>query len=75
MKSVHMASIAAEMGAVHRYDLTGDVTHLIVGNYDTPKYRFVAKNRPDVRPMTVNWVEALRELWIAAQEIDFEALE
>ncbi|RFU25084.1 hypothetical protein B7463_g11245, partial [Scytalidium lignicola] len=74
-KRVQMATMAAEMGAIHRYDLTGDVTHLIVGHYDTPKYRFVAKNRPDVRPMTVNWIESIRELWIAAKEIDIEALE
>jgi DNA replication regulator DPB11 len=63
------------MGAVHRYDLTLDVTHLIVGAYDTPKYRYVAKERPDVRPMTVEWIEAVRELWINDQEIDMALLE
>jgi DNA replication regulator DPB11 len=52
-----------------------DVTHLIVGNYDTPKYRYVAKERPDVRPMTMRWIEAVRELWIEDKEIDTEALE
>lgn len=63
------------MGASHRLDLTPDVTHLIVGSYDTPKYRYVAKERPDVRPMTVRWIEAIRELWMSAQDIDLEALE
>ena len=63
------------MGATHRYDLTLDVTHLIVGDYDTPKYRYVAKERPDVRPMTTTWIEAMRELWMNDQEIDTEALE
>lgn len=63
------------MGAIHRYDLTLDVTHLIVGEYDTPKYRYVAKERQDVRPMTIKWIEAVRELWIHDQEIDVEALE
>jgi hypothetical protein len=63
------------MGAVHRYDLTPDVTHLIIANYATPKYRFVAKERPDVRPMTVRWIEVMRKLWCEDQEIDFEALE
>ena len=63
------------MGAIHRYDLTLDVTHLIVGDYDTPKYRYVAKERPDVRPMTIGWIEAVRELWIEDKEIDTEALE
>ena len=63
------------MGAVHRYDLTLDVTHLIVGDYDTPKYRYVAKERPDVRPMTTQWINAVRDLWINDQEIDGELLE
>ena len=70
-----LASYAKEMGAIHRYDLTLDVTHLIVGEYDTPKYRYVAKERLDVRPMTIEWIEAVRELWIHDQEIDVEALE
>ncbi|KAH8801594.1 BRCT domain-containing protein [Xylogone sp. PMI_703] len=74
-KRVEITSMAAQMGAVHRFDLTGDVTHLIVGHYDTPKYRFVAKNRPDVTPMKIDWIEAIRELWIADKEIDIEALE
>jgi len=63
------------MGAVHRYDLTLDTTHLIVGEYNTPKYRYVAKERPDVRPMSMEWIDALRELWIADQEIDVVTLE
>ena len=63
------------MGAIHRYDLTLDVTHLVVGNYDTPKYRYVAKERPDVRSMTIGWIEAVRELWIEDKQIDTEALE
>ena len=52
-----------------------DVTHLIVGDYDTPKYRYVAKERPDVRPMAIGWIDALRELWIQDKEINVEALE
>ena len=63
------------MGAIHRYDLTLDVTHLIVGKYDTPKYRYVVKERPDIRPMTIGWIETVRELWIEDKEIDVEALE
>lgn len=63
------------MGAIHRYDLTLDVTHLIVGKYDTPKYRYVAKERPDIRPMTIEWIEAVRELWMEDKYIDTEALE
>ncbi|KAJ2969654.1 hypothetical protein NQ176_g8551 [Zarea fungicola] len=41
----------AELGGVHKYDLTPDVTHLIVGDYDTPKYRHVARERPDIKAM------------------------
>lgn len=70
-----LAKYAEEMGAIHRYDLTLDVTHLIVGDYNTPKYRYVAKERPDVRPMTSKWIEAIRELWINDEEINMESLE
>ena len=30
---------AQQMGAVFKADLRSDVTHLIVGNVDTPKYQ------------------------------------
>lgn len=46
-----------------------------MGDYDTPKYRYVAKERSDVRPMTTGWIEAMRELWMNDQAIDIEALE
>lgn len=64
-----------DLGGVHKYDLTPDVTHLIVGEYDTPKYRHVAKERPDIRPMAAGWVEAVRDLWVEDADIDFAALE
>ncbi|KAL8717868.1 MAG: hypothetical protein Q9225_004937, partial [Loekoesia sp. 1 TL-2023] len=67
--------MAAQMGAVHKYDLTSDVTHLIVGDTDTPKYKFVAKERPDVKCLLPAWVEALRQLWVEDIEPDFQALE
>ncbi|RDL39505.1 uncharacterized protein BP5553_03845 [Venustampulla echinocandica] len=70
-----LAGYAEQMGATHRYDLTLDVTHLIVGDYNTPKYRYVAKERPDVKPMTARWIEALRDLWMSDQEIDLVGLE
>jgi DNA replication regulator DPB11 len=63
------------MGAQHKFDLTSDVTHLIVGNYDTPKYRYVAKERPDVKVLTSGWIEAVRQLWIEDKAIDIEAIE
>lgn len=64
-----------QMGAVHKYDLTPEATHLIIGDRNTPKYRYVARERPDVRPMTTEWIEAVRDLWINDQEIDMETLE
>ncbi|KAF4624164.1 hypothetical protein G7Y89_g14009 [Cudoniella acicularis] len=74
-KRTQFAEYAVQMGAIHTLDLTLDVTHLIVGDYNTPKYRYVAKERPDVKPMTTKFIEAARELWINDQEIDLESLE
>jgi DNA replication regulator DPB11 len=70
-----LASQAEQMGALHKYDLTSEITHLIVGDYDTPKYRYVAKERPDVKVLTPQWVEAVRQLWIEDQAIDVGATE
>ncbi|KAK0704612.1 BRCT domain-containing protein [Lasiosphaeris hirsuta] len=70
-----IAGKTAELGGTHKYDLTPDCTHLIVGEYATPKYRHVAKERPDVKVMGAGWVEAVRNLWVADVEIDFVALE
>ncbi|KAF3354873.1 hypothetical protein VdG1_04529 [Verticillium dahliae VDG1] len=49
---------AQDLGGHHKYDLTPDVTHLIVGQYDTPKYRHVAKERPDIKAMDARWIDA-----------------
>lgn len=66
---------AAELGGTHKYDLTPDVTHLIVGEYDTPKYRHVAKERPDIKPMAAGWIDAICSLFTMAEPINFKALE
>ncbi|KAF4462370.1 S-M checkpoint control rad4 [Fusarium albosuccineum] len=74
----HRSTIAAkvaELGGVHKYDLTPDVTHLIVGDYDTPKYRHVARERPDIKAMDAAWIEALSELWKNDDEINYPQLE
>ena len=63
------------MGAVHKFDLTSDVTHLIVGETDTPKYKFVAKERPDVKCLKASFIEAVRRSWLEGGETDVEALE
>ncbi|RYP75504.1 hypothetical protein DL771_002389 [Monosporascus sp. 5C6A] len=70
-----IAQRTSDMGGIHKYDLTPDVTHLIVGDYDTPKYRHVAKERPDIMPMAAGWIEDARNMWMADQEFDFAALE
>ncbi|KAL8646661.1 MAG: hypothetical protein Q9226_006765 [Calogaya cf. arnoldii] len=70
-----LANVASQMGAIHKLDLTSDVTHLIVGDADTPKYKFVAKERPDVKCLLPTWIEALRELWMEGGEPDVRALE
>ncbi|KAI0480918.1 hypothetical protein GGR56DRAFT_296465 [Xylariaceae sp. FL0804] len=70
-----IARRTAEMGGVHKYDLTPDVTHLIVGDYNTAKYRHVAKERADIKAMAAGWLDDVRELWVGDQDIDFIALE
>ncbi|RKF79785.1 S-M checkpoint control protein rad4 [Golovinomyces cichoracearum] len=74
-KRTFIASYAEQMGALHQLDLTRDVTHLIVGSSETMKYKYVARNRQDILPMTESWIEAIRDLWIADEDIDLEALE
>ncbi|EON70028.1 hypothetical protein W97_09294 [Coniosporium apollinis CBS 100218] len=70
-----LAQVATQMGAIHKYDLTSDVTHLIIGNIDTPKYKYVAKNRPDVKVVTPAWIGAVRNSWMEGGDTDVEALE
>lgn len=62
------------MGAEHKLDLTSDVTHLLVGDTDTPKYKYVAKEREDVRVLKPEWVAAVRKQWMEAKQIDLNAL-
>jgi DNA replication regulator DPB11 len=63
------------MGADHKYDLTSDVTHLVVGGLDTSKYKYVAKERPDVKVVLPAFVEAVKESWMKGGGTDVEALE
>ena len=64
-----------QMGGTHKHDLTSDVTHLIVGDIDTHKYKFVAKERLDIKCMMPDWLRAAKDLWRDGQEMDFKALE
>jgi len=63
------------MGATHKLDLTGEVTHLIVGDIDTPKYKYVAKERPDIVVLDPSWIDAVREAWMDGGDVDVEGLE
>lgn len=63
------------MGAIHTLDLTGKVTHLVVADVRTPKYRCVAKERPDVKILDSDWIEAVRAQWIEGGDVDLLALE
>jgi DNA replication regulator DPB11 len=62
------------MGGEHKLDLTSDVTHLLVGDTDTPKYKYVAKEREDVYVLRPEWVDAVREQWMEAKQIDLDSL-
>ena len=64
--------MAEAMGASHKLDLTSDVTHLIVGNIDTAKYKYVAKQRPDVKVLSPQWIEAMRILWLKDEDVNVE---
>ncbi|XP_044718910.1 twin BRCT domain-containing protein [Hirsutella rhossiliensis] len=68
-----IANRVQELGGIHKYDLTPDATHLVVGDYDTPKYRHVARERQDVKAMDAAWIEAVSHLWKLDDEIDFPA--
>ncbi|KAL5598714.1 uncharacterized protein BROUX77_006548 [Berkeleyomyces rouxiae] len=69
-----IALAVKQLGGEHIYDLTPDVTHLLVGKYDTPKYRHVARARPDVKAMDPAWINAVRDAW-RADQFDFPTLE
>lgn len=70
-----LATIACQMGATHKFDLTSDVTHLLVGEVNTPKYKFVARERADVVVLKPEWVEAVRQAWMQGEDTDIRALE
>ncbi|OSS44811.1 hypothetical protein B5807_10710 [Epicoccum nigrum] len=71
-----LSSIGAQMGATIKLDLTSDVTHLIAGNTDSAKYRYVAKLREDVKVLSPSWLEALRDVWMEGEDdMDMAGLE
>ncbi|KAE8380864.1 BRCT domain-containing protein [Aspergillus bertholletiae] len=70
-----LATIARQMGATLKLDLTSDVTHLIVGEINTAKYKFVARERADVTVLKPEWVEAVRQSWMQGEDTDVRGLE
>ncbi|KAJ5098673.1 hypothetical protein N7532_005674 [Penicillium argentinense] len=70
-----LADFAREMGAIEQPDLTSDVTHLLVGATDSPKYKFVARERNDVLVLKPEWIEAVRESWMQGEDTDTRELE
>ena len=63
------------MGAEHKLDLTSDVTHLLVGDSNTLKYKYVARERDDIKALRPEWVEAVRQAWIKGTSFDLKALD
>ncbi|KAK1821787.1 protein kinase activating protein dpb11 [Friedmanniomyces endolithicus] len=70
-----LPDVASRMGATFRLDLTTDVTHLIVGSITTPKYRYVAKSRPDIKVVSIDWLEAVRQAYMKGDDVDVVELE
>ena len=70
-----MCATAQEMGAATKLDLTADVTHMIIGATDTPKYKYVARHRPEVKVLHPSWLDAVRATWVAGGEVDLAQLE
>jgi DNA replication regulator DPB11 len=70
-----LAGAASQMGATHKFDLTSDVTHLLVGETNTAKYKYVARERCDVIVLKPDWIEAVRESWMQGGETDLPNLE
>ncbi|KAJ5431079.1 hypothetical protein N7445_008811 [Penicillium cf. griseofulvum] len=74
-KRTPLTQMAEQMGAMHSVHLTSDVTHLLVGDTDSEKYKFVARERNDVVAMNPEWIEAVRHSWTQGEDIDIQAIE
>ncbi|OQD71460.1 hypothetical protein PENPOL_c001G05027 [Penicillium polonicum] len=74
-KRTPLTQMAEQMGAMHSIHLTSDVTHLLVGDTNSDKYKFVARERNDVVAMNPEWIEAVRHSWTQGEDTDIQALE
>lgn len=57
------------MGAKTSLDLRSNVTHLIVGAINTPKYKYAAKNRLDLKLLLPGWIDEMHDAWINGTDI------
>lgn len=63
------------MGATNVLDLTSEVTHLICAALFSPKYRYVARMRADVKVLSPRWIDAMFEQWRDGEDVDVHELE
>lgn len=67
--------VSREMGASCTFDLTIENTHLVIGQLNTPKYRYVAKERPDIKVVLPSFIDEIRKVWIAGGNIIVQDVE
>ncbi|KAL9617493.1 MAG: hypothetical protein Q9160_007704 [Pyrenula sp. 1 TL-2023] len=72
---LQLANIVTELGGKFYLDLTADVTHLLVAQISTPKYKYVAREREDVQVVQPSFVFAVRDAWRSGEAFEMEALE
>lgn len=72
---IRLADIAQAMGASNKLDLTGEVTHLVIGDIQSAKYKYVARERPDIVVLSPTWIDAVRDAWMGGGDVDVEGLE
>ncbi|KAI5288721.1 hypothetical protein KEM54_004967 [Ascosphaera aggregata] len=70
-----IASVAAQMGAAHTFDLTANVTHLLASSVDTEKYRYVARERSDMKVLDPSFIDAVRIQWMSGGDANIQQLE
>ena len=73
-RQTKLGDLGEQMGAIHSLDLTSAVTHLLVGDIDTAKYKHVAKARPEIHVLSPEWISAVREAWIEGGSVDVDSL-
>ncbi|QPG73831.1 hypothetical protein FOA43_001146 [Brettanomyces nanus] len=60
----------ASMGGIFLDDLMADVNVLIVGDYDTEKYKFCAKRRADIKFVKADAITTIYNEWHEGKEVD-----